>query len=69
MAKPKAEQVWRRKKLDPNLSAILGDLQKRQRNGCWEEVKYIPHPATYLNQERWTDNWDTPPPRPRGVVL
>ncbi len=69
VAKPKAEQVWKRKKLDQKLSAILADLEKRKSNGCWEEAKYIPHPASYLNQERWRDEDSPSPTRHRGVVL
>ncbi|MGH8579544.1 MAG: hypothetical protein ACREVK_05260 [Gammaproteobacteria bacterium] len=47
----------------------MADLEKRLSNGCWEEPKYIPHPATYLNQERWRDEDDPAPTRHRGVVL
>ncbi|MGH8643331.1 MAG: helix-turn-helix domain-containing protein [Gammaproteobacteria bacterium] len=65
VAKSKAQEVWNSKKLDPKLQPILADLQKRKSNGCWIEAKYIPHPATYLNQERWQDEDD---PAPRLVV-
>ena len=34
------------------LPDILKDLKRRE----WpEDVQYIPHPATYLNQWRWLD--------------
>lgn len=44
----------------------MADLEKRKKNGYWEEVKYIPYPGAYLNQERWRDEDDPPPTRHPG---
>ena len=56
-AKVAARKAW--DKLKPNddtLQAILKDIQRR-RDGAWKdaEERFIPHPATYLNQRRWED--------------
>lgn len=29
----------------------------------WRDAQFIPHPATWLNQERWEDEPETPPPK------
>ena len=47
-------------KLNPNedlLSVILKDIEDRLGARTWnlEEKNFIPHPATYLNQQRWED--------------
>lgn len=51
-AKKAAVRAW--EKLNPDLflwEDIRSDLLTRK----WPEPKFIPHPATYLNGERWTD--------------
>lgn len=37
------------------LDLITGNLRARVDAGEWTEKQFIPHPATYLNQERWKD--------------
>lgn len=55
VAKKKAEQIWKTKKLSKHSEKILDHL--RTQNNCdeWRDKKYIPHPTTYLNGERWND--------------
>lgn len=34
---------------------IMNGLKLQDKSKQWEETKYIPHPSTWLNQERWND--------------
>jgi hypothetical protein len=54
-AKPVAMGSWA--KIDPALyPVIIADVQKRSAlDRAWLEG-FIPHPSTYLNQQRWTDD-------------
>ena len=59
-AKKKALQSWL--KINPEeggilFSAIMKGLNTAKRSSQWTESggKYIPHPTTWLNQERWND--------------
>ena len=64
-AKMPAQKAFSKLKLDWNdLSAIQSDIERRLRIGEWvaskEKRKFIPHPASYLNAERWTDDQEEP---------
>ena len=51
-----AQKSW--KSLNPSkelVKSILEDLELRKKSEQWEDKKFIPHPATYLNQKRWED--------------
>jgi len=54
--KKEAKQKWFKAKL-PNLSIILKALAIQKQSESWQKDggKYIPHPTTWLNQERWND--------------
>ena len=55
VAKKAAEKAWLRLKPDTKLSyAIIESVKAHMANG-WRETQFIPHPATYLNGERWND--------------
>lgn len=41
------------------LDMILKDLENRKGFEGWQEERYIPYPATYLNQQRWNDQYET----------
>lgn len=60
-AKPAAERAFRKAHIS-DLTALLADIERRKRTEDWQKDKgkYIPHPATYLNQRRWEDD-DCPP--------
>lgn len=60
-AKPAAERAFRKAHIS-DLAALLADIERRKRTEDWQKDKgkYIPHPATYLNQRRWEDD-DCPP--------
>jgi len=71
VSKSVAKQVWIKKKLDNKADIIIADVEKRKVTcgaDCWlnERKTFIPHPATYLNQERWEDEIvaeeESPPP-------
>lgn len=48
--------IWN-KIYNPELAQIIiTDVNRRKvEHEPWSNPKYIPHPSTYLNQERWTD--------------
>jgi hypothetical protein len=57
-AKPNAIKAFKAAKLkDGELDSILIDIETRKASDDWtkENGKYIPMPATYLNQRRWED--------------
>jgi hypothetical protein len=54
VAKGAAVKAWPG---DEHLPAILAALAWQAKN--WTDPKFIPHPATYLNQRRWEDERQT----------
>lgn len=57
-----AEEIWRRKHLDPRVDALMSDVLRRlSADKRWLEG-YVPDPTTYLNQERWNDELQQPKP-------
>lgn len=58
VSKKQAQKSW--KKINPSLELfekILKALEIVKQTGQWntDNGKFIPYPATWLNQERWTD--------------
>lgn len=56
VAKKEAEKAWKR--IDPSEHPkILAGVEKHRKSEDWTDNggKYVPYPATYLNNERWTD--------------
>ena len=49
--KPKALQSWNKEK--PDIDDVINALKWQKKN--WTDPKYIPLPATYLNQRRFED--------------
>jgi len=59
VAKKACRDKWRAKGLDRMADRIIDDVRRRCReHRPWLEG-YIPNPLTYLNQERWEDEFDT----------
>lgn len=57
-AKQAAEKSWKRQKLDRQADKIMEDVLARTADaGQWTEPKFIPYATTYLNQQRWKDEW------------
>lgn len=55
VGKKPARDKWKAKKLDAKAEMILKDVANRARaDRRWLEG-YVPNPATYITQERWTD--------------
>lgn len=54
VGKPAALRAWKKIKAN-EVEAILKAIVLWQRSEQWQSEKYIPHPATFLNQERWKD--------------
>lgn len=51
--KPMAFRAWKKKNLKPeDVPMLLVDVAKRYE---FTEKQFIPHPATYLNNEKWHD--------------
>ncbi len=58
--RPAAEKAWAHAKGEKHVTAILADLSARMAvNGEWHdrEIKFIPHPTTYLRNAQWMDEW------------
>ena len=63
IAKKVAEKIWLHIKVDDKLFAtIMTALEKQKKSKQWTQNKgqYIPHPTTWLNQERWNDEVELP---------
>lgn len=55
--KSRARDIWRRKRYDEIATLILADIANRLSNDAqWQDDKFIPHPSTYLRNERWHDD-------------
>ena len=72
-AKGRAEKAWTKINPDEQLTAVIvAAIQKATESAQWtkDDGKFIPHPATWLNDRRWEDeqgesgsnrpDWDTP---------
>ncbi|MFA6989987.1 MAG: hypothetical protein WC197_07955, partial [Candidatus Gastranaerophilaceae bacterium] len=64
--KREAAEKWNKAKL-PEMDVILKAIEVQKNTDGWkkEDGKYIPHPSTWINKERWNDeikevkNWQT----------
>lgn len=56
-SKPEALRKWLTKQLDPRLDEVMAGLKAYKASEQWlrDDGKFIPHPATFLSQERWKD--------------
>lgn len=54
-AKAKAWAIWKQKKLDAQLEPMIEKLHEQLRDDRQFLRGFIPHPTTYLNQQRWED--------------
>ena len=65
-AKVQAQKAWNAAKIsDKVATVIIQDIQQRL-EGEWKDKdpKWIPYPASYINQRRWLDIPDKPPKPP-----
>jgi len=57
IARQKAWQAWKKIRAGPELvAAILRSIAEHKQTEQWQQVRLIPHPATFLNQRRWEDD-------------
>ncbi len=56
-AKKAALKAWRNAKDKPPLADLLAAIAAQRKSQAWTKDggKFIPHPATWLNQGRWDD--------------
>ena len=60
VGKKKAMEVWKKIKPDDELlTRILESLEKQKQTPQWDNKQFIPHPATWLKQNRWDDIIET----------
>lgn len=65
------EKKWEQKRLDAQADVIVAHVEKRAREDKKWKDGYIPMPLTFLNQERWTDEYEviraSRPPSPTSA--
>lgn len=53
-----AKKAWFKNSCDLNVKKIIADVSARSESDPqWDKVQFIPHPSTYLNEQRWEDEW------------
>jgi len=69
-AKPAALKAFRSAKINGHLSEVLADVEAKAGCDDWqkENGKYVPNPATYLNQRRWEDEKPSSPNMFAGAI-
>lgn len=55
--KKKAREIWKRRKLDTIADTICNDVRVRQQKDAQWKAGYVPHPTTYLRNDRWEDEY------------
>jgi hypothetical protein len=58
VAKPAAMKAFKKIK-EKNLDRLIKAIDKQKKSKQWQTTEYIPHPATWLNNERWNDETET----------
>ena len=56
--------AWQRIRQRPDIETLVSALTAQSRSVKWteEDGRFIPHPATWLNQRRWDDDLFSAPP-------
>lgn len=55
--KVRSKNIWDKKKYNQIATLICEDVVKRiNEEAQWKNHEFIPHPSTYLNNQRWTDD-------------
>ena len=58
VGKKDAQKAFDKVKVDVQILIDAVERQKLSSQWCKDNGQYIPHPTTWLNQERWTDEMD-----------
>jgi hypothetical protein len=67
VARLAAEKAWKRLSAEQQKDAIEGLSRYKQWLAlCGVEHAYILHASTYLNQQRWTDEYEMPEEKTQG---
>lgn len=69
VGKKRARQAWEKAGITPDMvPGILAALERQKRTPQWTKNggQFIPHPTTWINGERWTD--EVPDVGPTGFV-
>jgi len=53
--KKKSLEIWKRKKLDKNISEIISFIKKAKQTDRWKKG-FVKQPPTFLNNESWNDD-------------
>lgn len=59
VAKPAALKAWRSAKSRPPLADLLAALDRHKGSEQWQAARFIPHPASWINGQRWDDQLPT----------
>jgi len=59
VAKPATLKAWQSAKYRPALADLLAALDRHKGSEQWQAARFIPHPATWLNGQRWDDQLPT----------
>lgn len=54
------------RKKNVSLEKMLIALEEQKKTEQWQDVRYIPHASTWLNQERWEDETSSRPEEERA---
>lgn len=65
VAKMAAYKAWRKAKVGMNSASLMAKVQAFAAQCANTETRYIPHFATWLNGERWNDEYRPDPPQAR----
>ena len=61
VVKKTTRRTWDKLKPDPDtVEAILNGLEQWKKTPQWQNPQYIPHPTTFLSQERWKETDELP---------
>lgn len=51
-----AKKAWARVRYQEGfINVVKAAVERAKKSQGWQDMKFIPHPATWLNQERWKD--------------
>ena len=62
----KAYAAARKRSTWPTTEDVLAAVEDQRRSKQWSDPQYIPHPATWLNQDRWLDELPAAAPAPQA---
>lgn len=62
VVKKTTRKAWDKLKPDiDTVEEIVSGVERWKKTPQWQNIQYIPHPTTFLSQERWREVDDSPP--------